>query len=383
VTDGLLEYLQEDGRALAVAAREFARGELIDTDRRIDREEGTIFDVMDSMAEMGFMALVIPEDANGLGCSRITYASIIHELAYASPSAAVTLSVHNMVGKMLIDSASPRVRDALLPNWGRSENLSAFAISEADAGSDPAACCTTAVLEGDHWRINGSKMWISNGLNGRWFAVLAQAGELGDKSGLVMILVDGHQDGFERIKIQGKMGLRGSETVSLHLTDVMAPRDHVLGGPDGGLRQALTALNGGRIGIAAQSTGIAEACLDEMVAYARQRVQFRQPIARFQAIQSMISDSAVELAAAKLLIANACSGHGTSASAGAKLFASEAAGRIADRAVQVHGGTGFVNDSRVEQLYRDVRVTRIYEGTSEIQRLVIGRDLITNGVADR
>ena len=198
-----------------------------------------------------------------------------------------------------------------------------------------------------------------------------------------MILVDGRQEGFERFEIKGKMGIRASDTFSLHLTDVRAPLDHLLDEQGSGLKLSLIALDGGRIGIASQSTGIAEACLDEMVAYAKQRVQFGRPIAKFQAIQKMVADSKVELEAAKLLLARAChladSGQRfTSAAAQAKLYASEMAGRVADRAVQVHGGAGYVHDSRVEQLYRDARVTRIYEGTSEIQRIVIARGLLEN-----
>jgi alkylation response protein AidB-like acyl-CoA dehydrogenase len=224
-------------------------------------------------------------------------------------------------------------------------------------------------------------MWITSGQEGPWFVVLAQTRRLGDKDGMCMILIDARQDGFERLEIKGKMGIRGSDTFGLHFTDVRAPLDHLLGEEGDGLKLSLVALDGGRIGIASQSTGIAEACLDEMVSYAKQRVQFGRPIAKFQAIQKMIADSQAELAAAKLLIAQACeqaeNGAGyTAAAAKAKLYASEMAGRVADRAVQVHGGTGYVNDSRVEQLYRDARVTRIYEGTSEIQRLVIARQLL-------
>jgi alkylation response protein AidB-like acyl-CoA dehydrogenase len=286
-----------------------------------------------------------------------------------------------MVGDMLLRFGSERVKAEILPGWGQAENHGSFAISEADAGSDPSSCRCAAVKTGDDWVINGSKMWITSSRQGRWFAMLAQARDVGSEPELNMILVDGRQEGFELIEIKGKMGLRASETFSLHLSDVHAPLDHLLSTEGSGLKLALMALEGGRIAIAAQSTGIAEACLDEMVSYAKQRVQFGRPIAKFQAIQNMISDSKAELEAAKLLIARACfeaekGGQFTPHAAKAKLYASEMAGRVADRAVQVHGGAGYVNDSRVEQLYRDARVTRIYQGTSEIQRIVIARDLL-------
>ncbi len=377
----MLEYLNSEERTLAEAARAFAREQLLEVDRQCDRTEGSICTALPQLAEMGFMSLRLPEEWGGLGCPRLVYAAILHELAYASPSAAVTLSVHNMVGEMLLQFASERVKAELLPCWGQAESHGSFAITEADAGSDPASSRTTAVQNGDHWVINGSKMWITSGHQGRWFVILVQTREVGNEAGLCMILVDGQQEGFERTEIKGKMGIRASDTFSLHFSDVRAPLDHLLGEQGSGLKLALMALDGGRIAIAAQSTGIAEACLDEMVAYSKQRVQFGRPIAQFQAIQQMIADSKVELEAAKLLTARACyvADQGwlfSPAAARAKLYASEMAGRVADRAVQIHGGTGYVNDSRVEQLYRDARVTRIYEGTSEIQRLVIARDLL-------
>ncbi|UCG16089.1 MAG: acyl-CoA dehydrogenase family protein [Phycisphaerales bacterium] len=381
----MIEYVNSEERALVEVAREFARDRLRELDRQCDRDESSICVVLPQMAEMGFLSLRLPESVGGLGCNRLAYAAILHEIAYASPSACVTISVHNLVGEMLSRLGGERIQAEILPQMGQAESLGALAVSEADAGSDAASSATRAVKRGGQWLINGAKMWITNGVHGRWFVTLVQTRQIGDKHGLCMILVDGRQQGLERLKIEGKMGIRGSETVSLHLTDVRAPLDHLLGEEGSGLKQALMALNGGRIGVAAQATGIAEACLDEMVGYARQRVQFGQPIARFQAIQTMVADSASELAAAKALIARACTLAGDddgfiAAAAKAKLYATEMACRVADRAVQVHGGTGYVNDTIVEKLYRDVRVTRIYEGTSEIQRVVITRELLPDSL---
>jgi alkylation response protein AidB-like acyl-CoA dehydrogenase len=372
-----------DEALLIDAAREFARAELLDRDRRWDRGEGSVAEVYETLAEMGFLNVLLPEDVGGLGSSYRTYAAIMHEIAYASPSAAVVLSVHNMVGHVLDGFAPEHLRRELLEGWGRADNLGAFAISEANAGSDPGASRTRAELDGDAYVINGEKMWITNGLSARWFIALARTSPGQGKKGLSMLLVDGRSPGIGRTPIHGKMGIRGSETAVISFADVRTPRTNLLGEEGDGLSVSLTALNGGRIGIAAQATGILAACMDEMIAYAHQREQFGTKIAQFQAIQQLIADSAVDLAAARALTDQAAwfidQGRlEPAASAKAKLFATEAANRVAYRAVQVHGGMGYVNECRVEQLYRDARVTTIYEGTSEIQRVIIARELLRN-----
>lgn len=370
---------------LIAAARTFARAELLDRDRGWDRGEGTVVEVLPTLADMGFFNIVLPEHCGGLGCGYGTYAAIIHEIAYASASAAVTLCVHNMAGLVLNLFAPQHLREALLPHWGEPANFGAFAISEAGAGSDPSSARTRAERRGDVYVLNGEKMWITNGLTGRWFVTLARTAPGTDKKGLSMMLVDGESAGFGRDPIHGKMGIRGSETAVISFSDVEVPCGNLLGEEGEGLAVGLTALNGGRIGIAAQATGIATACLDEMISFAHEREQFGTRLSNFQAIQQMVADSAVELAAAKELIGYAADliDRGQldpAASSKAKLFASEAANRIAYRAVQLHGGMGYVNECRVEQLYRDVRVTTIYEGTSEIQRLIIARELLKSGV---
>jgi alkylation response protein AidB-like acyl-CoA dehydrogenase len=224
-------------------------------------------------------------------------------------------------------------------------------------------------------------MWVTNGITGRWFVVLARTGNNGDSSDFSMFLMDAHSDGVERNIIHGKMGIRGSETAEMSLEDVFVPEQNLLGEIGWGLRIALSALDGGRIGIASQAVGIAGACIDLMIGYAKQREQFGEPIANFQAIQWMIADSQTELMASQQLIDQAAWYNDqrrpfTREASMAKLYAAEAANRIAYRAVQVHGGYGFVNEFRVEQLYRDARITTLYEGTSEVQRIVIARNLL-------
>lgn len=383
--------MTEDDRILVDAVREFARAELIERDREWDRTESSCCQQIEGLYEMGLLALRVPEELGGLGCPMVPYAHIIRELAYASPSVAVTAAVHNMVAEIVNMYAGAEVKQALLPRLTQPGNLAAFAISEPNAGSDPAGAKTRAEKAPDGWRLYGAKMWVTNGITGRWFVVLARIGGGGARQShghasaavgeLSMFLLDAEQSGVRRTPIHGKLGIRGSETADMALDGAFVPADHLLGGAGWGLRIALSALDGGRIGIASQAVGIAEAALDLMIQYSRQREQFGEPIAHFQAIQWMIADSKTELLAAQQLIDKAAwlKDQGrpfTHAASMAKLYASEAANRIAYRALQGHGGYGFVREFRVEQLYRDARITTIYEGTSEIQRKVIARELL-------
>jgi alkylation response protein AidB-like acyl-CoA dehydrogenase len=372
--------LSDDHRLLIDAARDYAQAELLPLDRKWDEDESSVAEILPTLGEMGLLNLTLPEELNGLGCPYRVYAAIIHEIAVWSPSTAVTISVHTMVGKILSKFVGESFRNGPLAGWGDPANFGAFALSEAGAGSDAGAARTTAEAVDGGYRVNGEKMWITNGMNARWFLTLARLQGVPDEEALCAIIVDGNEPGVERTKIRGKMGIRGSETAVTSLTDVFVPEEYLIGERGMGLKVCLTTLNEGRIGIAAQSTGIAEACLEETVSYARQREQFGRPIGKFEAVADMIADSAVELEAARLLTWRAACAVdeevcNPAISSMAKLYASEAANRIAYRAVQVHGGTGYVNECRVEQLYRDARVTTIYEGTSEIQRLLIAREL--------
>ncbi len=373
--------LTDDQIALIDAVRDFARGELLPLDRKWDEDESSVAEVLPQLAEMGLMNLVIPEDYGGLGCDYCTYASIIHEIAYASPSAAVTLSVHNMVGKILAANSNNDEKIQWVREWGTPGSFAAFALSEANAGSDAAAVSTKIVEDDEGFWLTGEKMWITNGMHARWFLTLGRLEGAPKGEDLVAIWVDGNESGISRDKICGKMGIRGSETAVIAFDNVFAPKANLIGERGDGLKVFLSTLNEGRIGIAAQACGIAEAAFDEMVSYAKQREQFGKPIGKFQSISNMVADSAVELAAAKLLIWEAAMGVDEKrlaplAASMAKLYATEAANTIADRAVQIHGGSGYVREFRVEQLYRDARVTTIYEGTSEVQRIVIAREYL-------
>lgn len=372
--------LDADQNLLIETVRDFARNELLPLDRRWDQDESSVWEAMPRLAELGLLSLCVPESFGGLGCCYRVYAAIIHELSQWSPSTAVAVAVHNMVGRILSRKAAEHLQREYLGAWGQAQNFAAFALTEAGAGSDAAGVKATGHSVEGGFRITGEKMWITNGMHARWFLTLVRLDGLGQDEPLSAVLVDGNEPGVERTKITGKTGIRGSETAVVNFSNVFVRRDHVLGDVGGGLAVCLSTLNEGRIGIAAQATGIAEACLEEMTAYARQREQFNQPIGRFQAVGNMIADSVVDLEAARALTWRAASlvdagRSNRAASSMAKLCASESANRIAYRAVQVHGGAGYVRESRVEQLARDARVTTIYEGTSEIQRLVIAREL--------
>jgi len=372
--------VSDDDLSLVRAVSEFAQDELLPLDRKWDRGQSDVSEVLPRLSEMGLLNLLVPHDLGGLGLSYRTYVSILHALAEWSPSTSVTVAVHSLVGGLIDRFASDPLRTKSLSHWGEPESFAAFCVSEADAGSDAASVKTAAVEGTDGFVINGEKMWVTNGMSaGRLFTLVRLKG-LPERENFCGFLIDANSQGISRQKIEGKMGIRGSETAVVSFSDVHVPAAQVVGIRGDGLGICLKTLGRGRVGIAAQATGIAEACLAEMISYARQREQFGRPIGKFQAIGDMIAQSAVELEAAKALVWRAAA----TIDAGitdrtetsmAKLYAAEAANRIAYRAVQVHGGAGYVNECRVEQLYRDARITTIYEGTSEIQRLVIAREL--------
>lgn len=372
--------LPPDQQLLVDAVRDYARDELLERDRAWDKDETSVAEVLPHLADMGLLTLRTPEELNGIGCWFRTYAAIIHEMSVWSPSTAVTLSVHNMVAGLLRKHATETVLKKVLMNLGEPQHFAAFAVSEAGAGSDVNCIQTSAEKVQGGFRVTGEKMWITNGMHARWFATLVRLKNVPESQQFCAVLIDGKSPGIERSKILGKMGIRGSETAVIHYKDVFVPDEFQLGEIGRGKQVFLSTLAEGRISIATQATGIAEACLSEMSSYAKQREQFGQPIGKFQAIAGMVADSAVELEAAKLLVWRAAQDVDDGrvdkrTSSMAKLYATEAANRIAYRAVQIHGGAGYVNDCRVEQLYRDARVTTIYEGTSEVQRFVIAKEI--------
>ncbi len=336
------------------------------------------------LGSMGLLGVTVPEQLGGSGMSAASLAQAIAAIAEADASVAVTVAVTNMVAEILAKHAQPEVAARVLPDLcAGNVGPAAFALSEAGAGSDPAGMCTTFApatredLPG--YEINGSKLWVTSGDKAGQMIVMARRGTEGRE--FTAFLVAGGSPGLSAGNRERKMGQRGSSTVPLLFDQVFVPEAHVVGVVGQGFRVALEALDGGRINVAAMAVGIARAALGSAVKYARDRVQFGQPIAANQAIQFILADAATRLDAAWLLVQRAAwlkaSGQPmTLAAAQAKLFATETAVLVCDAALQIHGGYGYTREFPVERYYRDVRVTTIYEGTSQIQKIVIARHLL-------
>jgi alkylation response protein AidB-like acyl-CoA dehydrogenase len=373
--------LNENQKMFRDMVRDFARQHIAPIAHQMDVEGEMPDDLIARMRENGFFGLTFPAQYGGLAVDTLTYGLVVEELSKASAGVSVMLTVHNSVGSFPVALfGSEELKNQYLPRMAAGE-IASFCVSEPGAGSDASAVAATARRDGDHYVLNGSKAWVTNGARASFYVILArEPGSTGHK-GTHAFLVERDTPGLSVAKKEDKMGLRASDTVVIDLDDVRVPAGNRLGEEGMGLRVALTALDGGRIGIAYQALGIGEACLDAAIAYAKVRVQFGQTLASQPVIAHMIADMGTELMSARMLthhaawLKDAGKPH-TKEAAMAKLKASEAAGRAADAAVQIHGGYGFCKEYDVERYYRDVRVTRIYEGTSEIQRLVIARKLL-------
>ena len=344
-------------------------------DERIDPE------VLREMASMGLMGVNLPAALGGAEAGAVSYALAMMEIAGGCAATAVTMAVTNMVGEVINAFGTEAQRARYVPRLASGEYLAgSFALSEPEAGSDPGSMRTTATRAGDRWIIRGAKQWITSGDIAGVMVVWARTGGAGT-AGLSCFLVEGGAEGLRVGRREDKMGIRGSSTVPLEFDDVSVPAEALLGVEGGGFKIAMMALDGGRIGIGAQAVGIATAATREATEYAKDRKQFGQPIANFQAIQWMLADNLTELEAARLLVLRAATLKDatrpfSTEAAMAKLFASEAAWRATSRAVQVHGGYGYTREFPAERHLRDSRVTMIYEGTSEIQRIVIARSML-------
>jgi alkylation response protein AidB-like acyl-CoA dehydrogenase len=360
------------------AARDVATKVLAPRAKQADKDEKLPRENFAALAELGLFAVNLPEALGGAEAGVVAYSLAMSEVAKACASTAVTMAVTNMVGEVIATFGDDAQKKRYCPKLADGTLVAgAFALSEPEAGSDPGAMRTVARLDGDHWVLDGSKQWITSGEFAGVFVVWARTGEPGTK-GISCFLVEKGTPGLVIGHHEDKMGLRGSPTNAIHFEGCRLPKSALLGSLGMGFRIAMMALDGGRIGIASQAIGIGEAALDAGVGYARERKTFGKAISDHQAIQWMIADSRTELDAARLLALRAAYLKETKQpfspqAAMAKLWASESAGKVCDRALQIHGGYGYVKEYDIERYYRDVRVTRIYEGTSEIQRLVIGR----------
>jgi alkylation response protein AidB-like acyl-CoA dehydrogenase len=373
--------LDDTQRMVRDTARAFAEKTLLPNAARFEREEKIPREVLRELAQLGLLSVNIASRYEGAEAGVVSYALAMMEIARGCASTAVTMAVTNMVGEVIQKFGSDAQRERYVRGLANGSLVAgSFALSETEAGSDPGSMRTTATHRGDRWVIQGSKQWITSADFAGVFVVWARTGGPGT-AGISVFLVPAGTPGLRVGKHEEKMGLRASSTCALSFEDCEVPEDALLGELHGGFRVAMMALDGGRIGIGAQACGIASAALDEGVAYARDRRQFGKPIGEFQAIQWMLADSKTELDAAKLLVLRAAAMKDADVpfsreAAMAKLYASEKAGLICDRILQVHGGYGYTRDFAIERHVRDVRVSRIYEGTSEIQRTVIGRSVL-------
>src|SRR6266540_184103 len=377
--------LTETEELIQKTARDYAEKKLLPVAAEIDQSERFPFDELRGLAELGLMGVNVPASLGGAEAGAVAYALSMIEVARGCASTAVTMAVTDMVAEIICRYGTDAQRADHVPRLTSGDYVAgSFALSEPGAGSDPASMQTTAAAMADGFVLNGSKAWVTSGAHAGVLVVWARTApretHAGAK-GISCFLVERHTPGMTVGAPEKKMGLRGSNTVAITFEDCRVTAGALLGQLHRGFEVAMTALDGGRIGISAQAIGIASAALEEATSYARDRRQFGHPIADFQAIQWMLADSRTELDAARLLCLRAAQRKlqgqpFTRESAMAKLFASEAAHRICDRALQVHGGYGFVRDFAIERHVRDVRVTRIYEGTSEIQRSVIARNVL-------
>ncbi|WP_141589756.1 MULTISPECIES: acyl-CoA dehydrogenase family protein [unclassified Myxococcus] len=371
--------LTETQTLIRDTARKFARERVAPLARTLDREERFPTDLFRQLGEMGLLGVNLPARYGGSEAGVVAYALAMMEMAAADASTSVAMAVTNMCGELINAFGTDAQREKYVTRLASGEAIAgSFALSEPHAGSDPGALRTTAVRRGDVWVLNGSKQWITSGAYAGVMVVWARTSPAGNK-GLSCFIVEGGTKGLIIGKHEDKMGLRSSNTVSLTFEDCEVPAENLLGAEGQGFKLAMVALDGGRIGIAAQACGVGRAALEATVAYVKDRQAFGQPIGEFQGPRFMLADMQTQLEAAELLTLRAASmkekGQPFSREASmAKLFASEMSNKVADKAVQLHGGYGYIDEFPVERYFRDARVQTIYEGTSEVQRMVIARE---------
>lgn len=375
--------LTEEQIAVRDAARDFAQNVLKPGVIERDEEQRFPVEEMKQLAELGFLGMMVDPKYGGSGMDTVSYVLAMEELSKVDASASVCVSVNNsLVCWGLETFGSEEQKQKYLVPLAKGEKIGAFCLSEPEAGSDATSQRTTAIDQGDHYLLNGTKNWITNGSTASIYLVIAQTDVEKGHRGINAFIIERGMDGFIVGAKENKMGIRGSDTHTLMFQDVKVPKENRIGEDGFGFKFAMKTLSGGRIGIAAQALGIASGAYELAVAYAQERKAFGKEIAKHQAVAFKLADMATDIESARLLCLKAAwlKDNGLSydrASAMAKLFASTAAMKHTTEAVQVHGGYGFVKEYHVERLMRDAKITQIYEGTSEIQKIVISRDLLT------
>ena len=361
--------------------RDLARSEFAPKAMERDETKAFPFDNLQKLGELGLMGMMVPPEYDGSGADTVSYVLALAEVAYACASTAVVMSVHNsIVCESILRNGTEDQKQKYLKRLATGEIIGAFALTEPNAGSDPVRQTTKAVFDGDSYILNGTKRFTTTGKNAGLIIVTAKTDEEARHKGISAFLVDQGTPGLTVGPLENKMGLRASDTADLIFEDCRIPAENLLGNEGDGFLIAMTGLDGGRIGIASQSVGVAQAAFDASVQYTREREQFGQSISKFQGLRWIIADMATEIEAARLMTLSAAAmkdnGENFTLQASmAKLYASEMVNRITARAVQLHGGYGFTKEYPVERYYRDARVFTIYEGTSEIQRIVISNQI--------
>jgi butyryl-CoA dehydrogenase len=361
--------------------RDLARTEFAPKAMERDKTKEFPVDNLQKLGELGLMGMMVPPEYGGSGADTVSYALALAEVAYACASTAVVMSVHNsIVCESIMRNGTEDQKQKYLTRLATGEIIGAFALTEPNAGSDPVRQTTKAVFDGDSYILNGTKRFTTTAKNSGLIIVTAKTDEEARHKGISAFLVEQGTPGLTVGPLEDKMGLRASDTADLIFEDCRIPAENLLGNEGDGFLIAMTGLDGGRIGIAAQSVGVAQAAFDAAVHYAREREQFGQSISKFQGLRWIVADMATEIEAARLMMLSAAemkdNGENYTLQASmAKLFASEMVNRVTAKAVQIHGGYGFTKEYPVERYYRDARVFTIYEGTSEIQRVVISNQI--------
>ncbi|MCP4446487.1 MAG: acyl-CoA dehydrogenase [Myxococcales bacterium] len=369
--------LSEEQQFLQKTARDFAKSEVLPLAAKIDSEHRHPKELVDKMAQIGLMGVAVADEHGGSGMDCVSYALAIEEVARACASTAVIMSVNNsLVCDPIAHFGSDAQKREWLPLLAQGKKLGCFAISEPEAGSDAAAQTAIATLDGDEWVVSGTKNWITNGPVADVCVLMAMTDKAQGHRGISAFILPMDAKGVSTSPPDDKLGIRGSKSCQIFLENVRLPKNALLGGVGQGFKVAMTTLDGGRIGIAAQALGIARACLEDGFEYALQRRTFGKPIAEHQSIQWKLADMATEIDAARLLVLKAAQLKDNGepygkAAAMAKLFASDVANKAGRECIQIFGGNGYVTEYPAERHFRDAKITEIYEGTSEIQRLVI------------
>jgi alkylation response protein AidB-like acyl-CoA dehydrogenase len=374
--------VQEDRQAIQASVRELARGRIAKRAAEIDRTSEFPWDVVELFREQDTFAVAFPSQYGGLSGSALTLSLVIEEVAKVCATSALLLAVQALGGYPILLGGSDQQKQTYLPELASGRQIAAYALSEPDAGSDAGGMRARARRDGDDYILDGTKMWITNGGVADLIVVFAVTDPKARTGGISAFLVDGESSGLERREIHGKLGIRGSNTAELIFRGCRVPADRILGAEGDGFKIAMGVLDRSRPQIASQALGIGAGALEYAVAYAKQRHQFGSAIAEFQGIQFMLADMAAQMEAARCLTHEACraidagDAHMTELAAMAKLVSSDAAMKVTTDAVQVLGGYGYVNEFPVERMMRDAKITQIYEGTNQIQRLVIAKRLL-------